>query len=179
LEDGSVSVFSESIPVESPLLQRVVNDAGLKHVARLYRAIVDQGDRESNRVRLSLRWHRQALLDRGIDSMLKHWVAIEVLMLNDQTDIGPIKKAIASSYGISVSDVEDVFLIGRIFRYRSEVVHNGVVGPVLVSLLDYLQTLYVDLLYFRVFSQKRNKAKQFIDTHRGQIREHLNDRLSK
>jgi len=106
--------------------------------------------REANRVSLSLRWYSEAHHAAGVDSFLKLWVATEALGMSDRDNVRPIVEALARSYGIAFHDARDKFHLGRLFGYRSRIVHQGQIRPIHSLLLDYLASIYQDVLYERL-----------------------------
>jgi hypothetical protein len=62
----------------------------------------------------------------------------------------PVVEALARSYGIASRDAKKAFHIGRLFAFRSRIVHQGHIQPIHALLSDYVAALYLDVLYDRL-----------------------------
>jgi hypothetical protein len=133
--------------IASPLWYRQpdLGEARVIEVAKVETAIEQLAQADRDRVRLSLRWHRAATYDDGVDALLKEWIALETLAMPD-TDIRPLVGIIAGVYGLEPREASERFAIGRIYGLRSHIVHAGRVGPVPARLLDHMANLYSDAL---------------------------------
>lgn len=105
---------------------------------------------ERNRVSLSLRWFGDAQHAKGVDLFLKLWFAIEALGMSDRDNLRPVVRALAHSYGIADQDARMRFAVGRLFGFRSKIVHQGEIHPIHANLSDYLAAIYLDVLYDRL-----------------------------
>jgi hypothetical protein len=106
--------------------------------------------RARDRVLLSLGWFAQAFESSGVDGFLKYWIAFEALGMSDASNIRPLNEALERAYGIPASEVETCYGVGRIFGFRSLIVHRGETPSIHGSLLDYLEALYRDVLFERL-----------------------------
>ena len=102
---------------------------------------------EQNRLSLSLRWYAEAQHARGVDLFLKLWFAIEALGMSDRDNVRPVIEALSRSYGIASKDAKKRFAVGRLFGFRSRIVHQGEIRPIHANLSDYVAALYLDVLY--------------------------------
>jgi hypothetical protein len=113
-------------------------------------AMKDLPPRERNRVSLSLRWFGDAQHAKGVDLFLKLWFAIEALGTSDRDNLRPVIQTLAHSYGIADKDARMRFAVGRLFGFRSKIVHQGEIRQIHANLSDYLAAIYLDVLYDRL-----------------------------
>lgn len=100
-----------------------------------------------NRIELAFHWFEASLRNiDGIDTFIKLWVAIEVLAMPDTTNIRPANELLAASYGLSVQEASDRFMLGRLFGLRSRIIHNGEKIPMHQEILRLMEALFIDLL---------------------------------
>lgn len=124
-----------------------VSDEGLASANTLHVAVEALSTERQARVRLSLRWYAKALQDvQGADSLLNLWIALETLVLEDDTNIAPIKNAIGRTYGITPGQASDRFGIGQIYDLRGKLVHHGDEPPIGPPHIKYFDALYRDVL---------------------------------
>jgi len=117
-------------------------------VAQAERSLFSLTEHEQNRAVLSMRWFSMAIYGSGVDSFLKYWIAIETIAMPNTTNIRTVVSTLAKAYGISSNDLaKDKFLIGRLFRLRGRIVHEGELVTVSPGLLLYMQGLYADILF--------------------------------
>ncbi|MBO6727342.1 MAG: hypothetical protein JJ911_16915 [Rhizobiaceae bacterium] len=112
------------------------------------------------RILLGLRWFDKA--DREIDSLdafLKSWFALEVVAMPDTTNIRPMVESLASIYGMPYRDAVAHFQIGRIQNLRADIVHNGAVRPIHYMLHNYIQAVFVDILFFLASQVSERRAE--------------------
>lgn len=115
-----------------------------------------------NRVRLSLRWFEAARHDDDIDAFLKYWIAIETLAMSDKTKIKPINDLLTEIYGFSSEKIGETFHVGRLFNARGKIVHGGEQFRVSVYLMEYIQAIYVDILFRIIGFQSEKRALALI-----------------
>jgi hypothetical protein len=139
-------------------------------LSQLYNAIntfetIESQSIVSRRAKTSLNWYIQskdALTD--INRYLSIWIAIEALILDGSTDLKIIKNAICNIYIIPIDKVEPQFYIGKLFSLRSGIVHKGYNRGMSLFILEYLSTLYHDLLYYSLKIPTREFAKSYLDS---------------
>ena len=102
---------------------------------------------EANRVRLSLRWYYESQYAVGVDIFLKLWFALEALGMATKDNIEPIIRSLSKAYNLEYQDAKNKFSIGRLFGFRSRIVHQGAIYPIHAHLSDYVAALYQDVLY--------------------------------
>ena len=123
-----------------------VRQSRLDTISAADTSISRKGQRDRERIRLSLIWFKTALRDDGVNAYLKYWVALETLGMPDTTNIRPLVESLARVYKISYEDARDRFSLGKLFSLRGRIVHRGEIMPIRGELLKYLEALYVDIL---------------------------------
>jgi hypothetical protein len=98
------------------------------------------------RIQLSCRWFSRAIDESGPDAFLRYWIALEALAMPDSTNVRPIIESLARSYRILYESAASEFLVGRMFGFRSEIVHGGSRRPVPGDVLSYIAAVYIDVL---------------------------------
>jgi hypothetical protein len=139
-----------------------ISDVRLDRARELDVAIEALEEHERNRVRLSLRWHGEARNAEGIESFTKQWVALEALGMANTSNIAPLVHALSRAYEITVEESKDRFQVGRLFGFRSEILHRGLIPSIDASLLDYLRALYKDILWQRVGFPSERDAEDIL-----------------
>ncbi len=81
-----------------------------------------------------------------MDAVLKHWVALETLVMPNTTDLRPVNEVLKRVYGKPMAEIQATFGVGRVFGLRAQIVHHGAIVPIDERLLRYLEALYADLL---------------------------------
>jgi hypothetical protein len=147
------SVTAEGASIYSPLFVNPesfgrpnMRDEYLHFIVEAAEKVAALPEVERNRVQLALRWFDMAMHDQAVDSFLKYWFAIETMGMPDTTNIKPINKALAATYGISFAEARDRFQVGRLYDRRNRIVHHGDLQPVHLQLFDYMQAVFIDLL---------------------------------
>src|SRR5688572_16398669 len=120
------------------------------------------------RAALALRWFRRGCRSSGSDSLLSFWVALEVAFAEDD-DVGRtlkiLKSKCAKAYGIAESDVESKTCIGKLFRLRSQVVHEGWHTGIHYDVLKFMQHLFWDLFSDAYLGSCLNSAPPYYKSH--------------
>jgi Apea-like HEPN len=137
----------------------------LQFISRASDAITALDSATQNRIRLSLRWLQSATHGGGgVDSFLKYWFAIETLGMPHTANIRPVVESMARIYGISYGEAQKRFLVGRLSRVRSEIVHNGRIIPIKDKLLQFLEAVYADLLYEQIGLATEYRAETLLSS---------------
>jgi hypothetical protein len=92
-------------------------------ITPMIEAYGDRDEPERNRLRIASQWYWRA--DRESDPVLKfiaNWLAIEALELGENSNIAPIKRAIAGILTVNLSDVAEP--IGRVYGLRNRLLHG-------------------------------------------------------
>jgi Apea-like HEPN len=101
---------------------------------------------ERDRLGLSFRWFASAAPLWGPDAFLHYWIALEALAMPDSSKIRPVNEHLASSYAMSLAQATTEFRVGRLYGFRSAIVHAGSHRPVPGDVLTYVAALYSDVL---------------------------------
>lgn len=161
VETKQIQLLGEAIvnPASMPLPN--ITDIGISELKQIVEQIDSLPKEMSNRVWLALHWYDLAWDGQREDSFLKLWIALEVLAMPSSTNIKNIKNELAKLYSKNAKD--DEFKIGLLFRLRGEIVHNGLKAIIHAELFNYLDAIFIDLLYSICGSVAPKKVKQFLD----------------
>jgi hypothetical protein len=155
---GSVLQNPFALPVPD------IKKSRLSFISQIDTAITAKSPPEAYRIALSLRWYQAAIYEDGVDAFLKLWIAIETLAMPDTTNIRPINDALAKIYRLNIEEVEPRFQIGRIFGLRGKIIHQGEQLRFRLGLLEYLQAIYVDLLFDALNQVSENRMASVISS---------------
>lgn len=153
LVDLSTKKVSVSTPViRNPLAIEIpeVSESGLSVFARCLERVADLGEAERNRVRLALHWHEQAARSLPRDEFLKQWIALEAIGMDERSNVRPLVELLAKAYALSYNEARAQFGIGRIFGFRSRIVHRGERLPINGLLQEYVEAVFRDVLFERL-----------------------------
>ena len=147
---GTTSLTAHSPFAINPYTHAVPNlsESHLSRIAKAARKIEVLPPDIRNRVNLALHWLHLAMRDAHTDAFLKRWIALEVLVMPNRTDIKPINRTLAAAYGVSYEVACDTFRVGLLADMRARIVHRGQPLPIHADLEDYM-----DALFFDVFAQ--------------------------
>jgi predicted RNA binding protein YcfA (HicA-like mRNA interferase family) len=127
-----------------------VREARLALCAEAFRGASALKVKDRNRLLLSLRWFAQAFESDGVDGFLKYWIALEALGMSEANNVKPLKESLGRSYAIATDEAEARYCVGRIFGFRSGIMHQGLTPSIHGGLLDYIEALYRDVLFERL-----------------------------
>jgi hypothetical protein len=146
LASPSITLSTEA--VENPFCLPVPRllPTELDSFAQVARRIDETTGSDRRRLDLSFRWFASAIPLSGPDAFLHYWIALEALAMPDSTNIRPVNRHLAHSYDIAVAEAVAEFRVGRLFGFRSAVVHDGSHEPVPGEVLRYVAALYADVL---------------------------------
>ncbi|HZF09689.1 MAG TPA: hypothetical protein VFE33_12935 [Thermoanaerobaculia bacterium] len=105
---------------------------------------------ERNRVELALHWHAEAISSPAVDQFLKQWIALEALGMSDRENIRPLNVSLGEAYGCSTEEAQQRFGVGRIFGFRSKILHRGQRLPIFGILEHYVEALFRDVLFHKL-----------------------------
>jgi hypothetical protein len=143
----SAAASSAAILVPLSFPRPIVTPEGLRPALRAEKVIWSLEESVRNRVRLSLRWARDAMFDLGVNAFLKYWFALETISMPSTSDIGPLNDVLCAIYGLaSRGEATRQFHTGLLFGLRSRIVHDGQIVPIDGRILRYLDCLYHDVL---------------------------------
>lgn len=123
-----------------------VSERGLGDVAALSAALDALPENEQRRARLALDWYLNALHDDGARALLGFWIALETLAMPNTYDIKPLVHRVADIYGLEPGEANEKFKMGRIYRMRGRIVHDGERVGISPGLQKFIDGLFVDVL---------------------------------
>lgn len=144
------SHFSDTIRNPDTLGTPDISEERLKLTFSMWSSIESLEEHSRNRVKLSLRWNGKARGVEGLDPFISRWVALEALGMSDRNNIYPLEETLANAYGITHQQAKEDFGVGRLFGFRSRILHHGLLPSIHTRLLDYLQELYKDILWAKL-----------------------------
>lgn len=160
---GRKQAFSSSFRNPFVNSSPVLSDECFNQLDQAFNKISSLPEPEQNRLSLALNWHFDAINDSGKEGFIKSWIAIEILQMPNTTNIRPVKKALVDIYEGDLEEVERTFKVGRLFGLRSRIVHDGENVPIHYLLKSYVQSIFIDILYWKLDLSIANKAKEVLD----------------
>ncbi|WP_162876334.1 HEPN domain-containing protein [Achromobacter insuavis] len=159
-----LGAFVGTLNVKSALLfQPIFSQERADHTAKVYDAILRKKELGHRYLR-ALHWydigHRST---DSLDAFINIWIGIEALVLNQQSNIYPLKKSIGDAYGLSVEKANSFFGIGRIFNIRSDLFHGQDRPQVSILFVEYLEALFADILHQELSLKCEERAKIFLN----------------
>jgi hypothetical protein len=146
----------------------------VKIIEEAHKKILKLDEKPKNMVNLSLSWFGQATYSSGVDAFLKYWIAIEVIAMPDTTNINPLIKILADVYEIRNEVARKKFGVGRIFDFRSKIVHHGFLLPINPTLLKYLEAIYIDALFKIIDIKSDKRIQEFFNNYGFELNHLLN-----
>lgn len=140
----------------------IISTKNLLQVSDIVKAKNNLNQTLQNKVDSSLTWYYDSIKDFGTSSFLKCWIAIEILVLND-SNIKPIKEIFYKIYNESETRDNELFMIGKLYGIRGEIVHDGSKRPIHGLLLKYLQFIYIDIFYEILQLEPRYATQLLLD----------------
>lgn len=147
IKDGRTSFASPYIVNPLPDGRPRLGQRAIESLAVLDRALDQLPPTVREGVNLSLRWADRAAALAGPDAFLTWWVAIETIAPNGRSKVKPIVARLAALYGMSQVEAGETFHVGRLYGIRKIIVHGGDRTPIHGHVLDYMRSLWVDLLH--------------------------------
>lgn len=102
---------------------------------------------ERRRIELGIRWFNEASDRSGIDAFLRFWIAIEVFKMPDSSNISPVHSALAEIYDVDLQQAQEEFAVGRVFRLRGAILHDGYRPALPADVESYVRALAVDMVH--------------------------------
>ena len=146
----------------------------IKIIEEAHKKILKLDENLKNRVSLSLSWFGQATYSFGVDAFLKYWIAIEIIAMPDSSNINPLIEILAAVYEIRKEDAKKNFGVGRIFGFRSKIVHHGFLLPINPTLLKYLEAIYIDVLFKIIDIKSDKRIQEFFNNDEFELNHLLN-----
>ncbi len=163
LSDGKSTASSPSFinPHAFPRPNLSYEELDLIHKAG--KLIDEKEPRERKKFELSLHWFEKGMRSMGLDGFVNYWVALETLGMDDTTNIKPLNKSLARAYEITEQDAANKFGVGKIFGLRSQILHNGEDLAIHQLLSEYLEGLFVDVLFDHLGMVSKRKTQLVLD----------------
>lgn len=164
LRDGKSTASSSPFinPKAFPRPNLSTEELDLIHIAG---KLIDEKElKERRKFELSLHWFEKGMRSMGLDGFINFWVALETLGMEDTTNIKPLNTSLARAYEITEQDAAKKFGVGKIFGLRSRILHNGEDLAIHSLLSDYLESLFVDVLFDHLGMISKRKAQLVLDT---------------
>lgn len=120
-------------------------------------------DNIRRRIELSLHWYEKGMRSMGLDGFVNYWIAIETLGMPDTTNIRPLNQCLASAYGITIEEATNKFGMGKIFGFRSRILHNGEDLSINQLLSEYMECIFIDILLENLDVISERKAIKVIE----------------
>jgi len=96
---------------------------------------------------LAARWHYKGLKEtHPVDEFLCYWIALEILAMPDTTNIRPIAQRLAKIYNLTEKELRERLSLGRLFDFRSKIVHEGYRGGIYYYIIDCVRSIFLDIL---------------------------------
>lgn len=147
IQNNQRSVFGESFRAPTTLPVPDISQERIQIALDAVQNLSELAEDESNRVRLSLRWYSEAQYARGVDLFLKLWFALEALGMSERDNVRSIVESMARAYQLTFDEAKKKFSVGRLFGFRSRIVHQGEIHPIHALLSDFVGALYLDVLF--------------------------------
>lgn len=163
LKDGHTTASSPSfinpgafpVPDVSKDRCEVIHEAGI--------ILQQKPENDRRRIEFSLHWFEKGIRSMGLDEFVNYWVAIETLGMPDTTNIRPLNQSLAKAYGITLEEATNTFGIGKIFRLRSRILHNGEDLPINQLLSEYMECIFIDILLEHLNLNSERKAIKVLE----------------
>lgn len=173
LKDKKTNVTGPSVLNPLALPKPIISNNRFELIKTVLLEISSQPESIKNKFFLSLHWYEQSEFSVGTDSLLKIWIALEVLGMEETASVKPLNETIATGYGITIKEVRNKFFIGRIQNLRSKIVHDGKRVPIHFLLLDYIRAIYLDILLIKLDIPCEKRAERILDDPQFNLRKFL------
>ena len=111
LQDGRFMGFAPVFKNPHVIPAPKIDETTISVLQLAAKTITARSKVDQSRILLALHWYETALNDDGIDAFLKYWIALEVLVMPDTTNIGPLNSLLAQAYKITTQDVGEKFFL--------------------------------------------------------------------
>ena len=82
----------------------------------------------------------------GIDGFLMYWFALDILAMPRPGRLAALHDQMAKIYDLDTATVKARFRLGRLLGLRDDIVHDGLHPPIHIRALDYVASVYWDLM---------------------------------
>lgn len=164
LKDGQITVSSDSWVTPKAFPVPDIARKRLDEIHMVGKILESKTGKERQRFEQSLHWFESGMRDPNpLDGFIKYWIALETLGMPDTTDIRPLNESLARGYGAGIDDVKSKFGIGKIFGFRSRILHDGDNLPIHQSLSEYMEALFLDVLFAHLGVSSAQKAAKILE----------------
>lgn len=151
-----------------------VNKVNIELTKTIDRKIYRLDNRNRARIEMSLRWYYKALFeDEIVDAFISYWIAIETVVKEKGSDISIIIGKLKSIYGKEVMEEYENFQVNKLFGIRSAIVHNGKSKSLPLSILEFLNSIYIDLLLYNLNIETEKRLIKFQNKSKLDISKYL------
>jgi hypothetical protein len=166
--------FSDVIENPFHLPAPGLDDRSKRIFQALARTLAEAPSETKRRLGLALRWFESAAREvKGVDALLRYWVAIEAVALPEGTNVRFANERLARAYGISRDEAAKEFEMGRLQGLRSKIVHGNLIPAIHGDLLSYLSALFCDLVFLELGLPSPKRSRQFLSAKGETVREAL------
>ena len=162
LKDGNTTAHSPSFINPGAFPVPDVSKDRCEVIHRTGIILQQKPENDRRRIELSLHWFEKGIRSMGLDGFVNYWVAVETLGMPDTTNIRPLNQSLANAYNISLKEATDTFGIGKIFGFRSRILHNGEDLSVNQLLSEYMECIFIDILLDNLGLDSERKAIKVI-----------------
>lgn len=173
VECGNHSVANPSPVFTSPADETPeVNEEGVALVGKALNQLSSLDVVAQNRIRLALRWYQRSFGDNRlvqdiregqVDDFINCWLALETLAMEGTTNIAPIRNMLAEIHGLDVQQAGETFPIGRIYRLRGDILHNGQIQLLKHGLTRFMTDVFADLLLHVLGLPSGENTRRYLD----------------
>ena len=138
------------VHAEGPI--SISQDLGLQ-LGKIYSSLSQDLDHEKRFVLMARFFAKSLHFDPSEEKFLLLWTILEIFPMKDTSNIKPISDYLSAYLGKPSDDVKDRLMIGRLFGFRSDLVHDGrldVAPESINSVFELLESICVEVL--RAFS---------------------------
>jgi len=163
MPNGNPSATTDSVINPHSFPKPDVSKDQLDLIYKVGKLIEKSETSQKNKIEISLHWFNEGRKSKGLDEFIKYWIALESLGMPDTTNVRPLNQSISNAYNVSMQVVGDRFGIGKIQGLRSRIVHHGEDVPIHSDLSDYLQGLYIDILFDHLGTISQKRAEKVLE----------------
>lgn len=136
---------------------------------------VSESNKNVNRIVLSTNWFLKSLSQNSVDSFLSKWIAFESLLLEDSTNISPIKKIVSDAYENEFDKLSDIIPIGRVYNLRGMIVHSGTIVDLSIEFKTFINLLYEDCLNEVLGLERKKRCLAYLEDSKFNVSEYLRE----
>lgn len=150
----------------------MVNKEGVELASEALDKLSSLDDSTQNRIRRALRWHQRSFGDYRfvqdfeegqIDDFINCWLALETLAMEGTTNVAPIRNMLAEIHGLDAQRAGELFPIGRIFRLRGNILHDGRIQRLEDGLTRFMTDVFADLLLHVLGLPSGKNTRRYLD----------------